>query len=155
MQIREIRRRRLRQLIRERFDGVKARLATSMEWPATDVSRFFTPGKNGRSISERKAREIERACGLKKYWLDDEESMPLGAQQPLPIYNISETERAKLLEAYSYLTPEQQEDIVAQMRAYREANEAAVRHLGGRLRTVTRARAAEKLPAAPKEKMKS
>lgn len=147
----EIRRKRLRQLIDERFDGVNAKLAEAMQWPATDLSRFFVKGKHGRNISERKARELERKCRVGKYWLDQPESAPLTVQQPLPVYNIAEDEQARLIELYSYLTPEQQNDIINRMAAYHKANEAVVKHLTGRFKTVTNARAAEKLPPAPKE----
>ncbi len=151
MDLYEIRRRRVRQLIKERFGGFNTHFASMMEWPPTDVSRFFVRGKHGRKISETKARAIERRCRLERYWLDQDQSAPLSIQQPLAAYSISEAEQVKLLDAYSYLTPGQQEDIINQMNAYRKANEAAVRHLGGRFKTVTKERAAETLPSAPEE----
>lgn len=152
MDLHDIRRARLRQLIKERFVGVNARLAEVMEWPATDISRFFVKSEHGRNITEGKAREIERKCKLEKYWLDNPEAPHLKVQQTIPTYSIPESVQTKLLEAYSFLTPEQQDDIVDQMVAYRKANEAAVKHLSGRFKTVTKARAAEKLPAAPSNK---
>lgn len=149
MDLRDIRRTRLRQLIRERFGNVSARLAEVMEWPPTDVSRFFTKGPHGRHLSEIKARAVEKKCKLDKYWLDQEEAPHLNVQQSLGAYSIPEPVQTKLLDAYSFLTPEQQDDILDQMHAYRKANEAAVKHLSGRFKTVTKARAAEKLPVAP------
>lgn len=153
MEIWETRRVRLDQLIKERFNGVKAQAAAFLGWPATDISRYFNSGKDGRNISERKAREIERKCKLPTYWMDASETKPLQAQQSLAVYSIPDAEREALLDAYSYLTPEQQDDVLNQMRAYKTANEAAIKHLTGRFRTTTAKRAAEKLPPAPRHEI--
>jgi hypothetical protein len=151
MDIHSIRRRRLRELIDARFEGNNAKFAASMEWAPAIVGRFFTRTRNGRRITERSARAIESKCYLEKHWLDEPSNIPLSVQRPLPVYKIPQKVQDKLLELFDGLTDVQQEEIIDQIEAYQKANQAVLKQLGGRNRTVSKTRAAERLPAAPKE----
>lgn len=71
MDISEIRRFRLRKLIHSKFSGVSARLAEQIDKQPSYVARIFSSNpEHARNIGERLAREIERACGLEKGYLD-------------------------------------------------------------------------------------
>jgi hypothetical protein len=58
----------------------------------------------------------------------------------------------KLLETFDKLTPPQRHDFMAQMETAAEANLEAARHLGERLRVVSKEKTTAYLPAAPKTK---
>jgi hypothetical protein len=155
MDLPEIRRQRLRKLIDERYSGVDARLAAKIERQPAQVARLFMTNKHKRDIGEKLARHIERANALPAGWLDaEEENNQLSIQQPLAIYNIHYELQTKLLELFDGLTEAQQEDMIDQLQALKTANESIVRELGGRMKTVSRQRAAERLPPAPKAKAK-
>lgn len=131
MGIYSIRRTRLDELIRLQFSGVKAKFAAKMEWPASDVSRFFTKGKHGRNITEKKAREIERQLKLSAYWMDQDDPTRLGAQQPPPVYRVDQNMQDKLLHLFDGLTDLQQNDIIARIESYHKTNQAVLKQLGG------------------------
>lgn len=156
MGIHDTRRQRLRILINERFDGVDARLATKISRQAAQIARIFATNKHKRDIGEKLARHIERSCGLPSGWLDlDESANHLTVQQHLSIYNIKDSMQTRLLELFDGLTEAQQEDMLEQLQALKKANESVLSELGGRIKTVSRQRAAAHLPPAPKAKAKS
>ncbi|AOY00119.1 S24 family peptidase [Jeongeupia sp. USM3] len=73
MEIAEIRRRNLRQLIRSRFDGTAANLAQLIGRQPGYVSRLLTENEDHRrNLGEKLARDIEAQCGLPTGWLDHE-----------------------------------------------------------------------------------
>jgi len=75
MEISTIRRRRLRKLINERFDGSYAKFADAADTKASVISRFFmaTDNPNARNIGEKAARNMEQELQLKRGYLDDDE----------------------------------------------------------------------------------
>lgn len=62
----------LRRLIDERYEGVVQRLATDLEVPHNSLWRLLSnkDSANARSMGEKMARKIERACGLHVGWMD-------------------------------------------------------------------------------------
>lgn len=95
MDIREIRKRRLQQLIVSRFGGVMARLAEKIDRQSSYVARVLSDNsEHSRNIGEKLAREIEAACDLEPGYLDmpfdfkrytsDGEELPLIAPAELP-----------------------------------------------------------------------
>lgn len=71
MDIREIRKRRLQQLIVSRFGGVMARLAEKIDRQSSYVARVLSDNsEHSRNIGEKLAREIEVACDLEPGYLD-------------------------------------------------------------------------------------
>lgn len=71
MDVREIRKTRLRQLIDSQFGGIDAALAVKIGASASYVSRIFTDKvEHRRNIGESMARKIEQECGLEPGALD-------------------------------------------------------------------------------------
>lgn len=154
----DIRRRRTRQLIKEKFKGVDARFAAHIGKPPTTVARWFMTGKHARSITASAARHIEKTCALPKYWLEQE-----GNDQVPPPPPVEQERWARFSALAQGLTPEQLEEIVsefdekilAKMARYKQVNETAVRIFGTKkASTVSAARAAAKLPPAPRGEKK-
>lgn len=153
MDVKAIRRSRLRKLIAERFHGINAQLASKIERQPDYVSRLLTEKpRHRRDLGEKLAREIERKVGLPSGWLDIDEASDSLIQQPLGIYNVSEVLQQRLLELFDKLTPPQQEEFMGQLESSVQANIEIVRSLGGRLKGVPREKAAKHLPPAPKKK---
>lgn len=71
MDIRIIRRNRLRKYIDDNFNGVIERFAKHVQREPPYLHKLFSGGVN---LGERLAREIERRCGLQKGWLDSVEA---------------------------------------------------------------------------------
>ncbi len=133
MDLHAIRRKRLKQLIDQQFDGIKAQFARHMEWKITDVQRYFTPGKHGRNITERSARANERRFpSLGAYWMDTDGDPALGLQQPVAIYHLPPKTQAKLLELFDGLTDVQQDAVLEQIETFHRMNQAVLKQLGGR-----------------------
>lgn len=82
MDIKEIRKARLRQIINLKFGGVMARLAEAIGRQSSYVARILAESSDhSRNIGEKLAREIEEACDLPYRYLDapfDAEFMPDG-----------------------------------------------------------------------------
>jgi|GEM_PF-3692820 len=70
MDISQIRRARLKQLINDQFEGVVLRFAEAMEMKPPQVHRWLTQAKSGQNIREDSARNIESRCGLPRGWMD-------------------------------------------------------------------------------------
>lgn len=71
MDIKEIRRFRLRKLILTRFSGISARLAEHIGRQPSYIARIFSDNpQHSRNIGETLAREIEQACNLESGYLD-------------------------------------------------------------------------------------
>lgn len=71
MDIKEIRRFRLRKLILTKFSGVSARLAEHIGKQPSYIARIFSSNpEHSRNVGEKLAREIEEACGLDSGFLD-------------------------------------------------------------------------------------
>jgi SOS-response transcriptional repressor LexA len=66
MDIQDVRRRRLAQLIEEKYDGVQAKFVSETGQNQGEISALL---KN-KSFGEKKARKIEQACDLPDKWLD-------------------------------------------------------------------------------------
>ena len=67
MDIKEIRRVRLRKLIDDRYKGFAARLAAALEMKPPQLHRWLA---GGQGISEESARGIEKKLELSPWWLD-------------------------------------------------------------------------------------
>ncbi|MBD1586720.1 S24 family peptidase [Pseudomonas typographi] len=82
MDIKEIRKLRLKQLINLKFGGVMARLAEAIGRQSSYVARILSDNPDhGRNIGEKLARQIEEACDLPYRYLDapfDAEFFPDG-----------------------------------------------------------------------------
>lgn len=82
MDIKDIRKARLRQLINLKFGGVMARLAEAIGRQSSYVARLLAENSDhSRNIGEKLAREIEEACDLPYRYLDapfDAEFIPDG-----------------------------------------------------------------------------
>jgi hypothetical protein len=72
MNVKDIRRQRLQQLINERFGGIKLRFAEAMEMKPPHVHRWLRVGKGGQGMEEESARAIEIKLNLDTLWLDQE-----------------------------------------------------------------------------------
>ena len=156
MNIREIRRQRVLQLITERFHGVDAQFADAIDRSPTQVARWFMETKNRRPIGEKIARDIEKQLNLARGWLDTEPGAEApGVQQPLGVYAIKTEVQAELLDLFDHLSDEQQEELLAELNAKKLSNEAVFKRWNTRLKHVSRQRAAEHLPPAPKAKIKA
>lgn len=70
--IKDIRQRRVRELIRTEFEGKQVLFADKIGKPDNYVSRILSTGPNRKGIGETVAREIELKCGKPPRWLDDE-----------------------------------------------------------------------------------
>ncbi len=71
MDIRDIRRIRIRQLIDEKFNGVGADFAARVDKSPSYISRLFTKkGIHHRNVSDAMARIFEERCGLEPGYLD-------------------------------------------------------------------------------------
>ena len=92
MDVREIRRTRLRQLIDSRFGGVDAALAAHIGISASYLSRIFTNKvEHRRNLGEKLARDIEKQCGLDHESLDmplDSKELPSPDVRPAPSYQL-------------------------------------------------------------------
>lgn len=129
--IADIRRRRLRQLIDEQYDGVDASFAAKIDRQASYVSFLFTKNDKGgyrRNIGEKLARHIEKAAGLPSGWLDGEQ------QQAAPRIEepraLPRKTQEQILDILSRLSPIQQEKFLGAIKEVADVNEIAVRHLG-------------------------
>lgn len=91
MDIKEIRKARLRQLINLKFGGVMARLAEAIGRQSSYVARLLAENSDhSRNIGEKLAREIEQACDLPYRYLDaplDADFIPDGSGWTAPIAN--------------------------------------------------------------------
>lgn len=95
MDIKEIRRYRLRKLILTRFSGVASRFAEHIGKQPSYIARIFSSNpEHARNIGEGLAREIERLCDLEEGFLD----RPLTKVEAFgafdPATNAPELERA-------------------------------------------------------------
>ncbi len=71
MDIHDIRRLRLKQLISERFGGSAAKFSLEAEVSSSYLSRIFTSNPaHRRNVGEKLARNLERKLGLEDGWLD-------------------------------------------------------------------------------------
>lgn len=99
MDIQDIRRKNLRRIIDERFEGVDGRFADYIKRPRPNISQLLA-GAPGRPFGERLARYIENTVGLTEGYLDNVgESL-----------NLTE-EAAKVALDYMQLRPESQAKI--------------------------------------------
>lgn len=95
MDITELRRRRLRELIDTRFNGVVLQLANHIGMKPPQLHRWLN---GGQGMREDSARSIEDKLRLTKLWLDQEPGLslsssshisPSGAESPYDIRNAS------------------------------------------------------------------
>lgn len=66
----ETRRKRLNQLIAERYHDNRAEFCRKSGEDPTYLSRLFSDGKHSKAFTETIARRIEKEIGLKRGWLD-------------------------------------------------------------------------------------
>lgn len=84
MNITDIRRQRLQQLIQERFGGTVLRCATALDMKPPQLHRWLSAGQG---IREDSARKIEIKLGLPAGWLDISPESPQ-IQQTVASYNV-------------------------------------------------------------------
>jgi hypothetical protein len=160
MDVYEIRRLRLRELIDTRFRGVVKRCAEHMEMKPPQLHRWLsTKSKDSRRIEYDSARTIEEKNGLPAGWLDVDHGgaeqvgqEPLRIEQPAATYGPPVTdEEADLLSDLRELLPDKRETFARDIRAM--AVEArAYKVMGMRNTTpVGDADVAKHLPPAPTE----
>lgn len=70
--IREVRLRRLSELIEKRFQGKRGRLADRLGKKRSQIYRLFSTAASRRGLGEEQAREIEDELKLPTRWLDEE-----------------------------------------------------------------------------------
>lgn len=71
MDVQDIRRRNIRDVINNRFNGTQAALAKAVGCAPTEISRLFTMGKEKRrTFTDGFARKIETKLSLPRGWLD-------------------------------------------------------------------------------------
>lgn len=75
MDLHATRKRRLQQLLDERYGGVQARLAEAIRRPANYIWRLLSEGPHAKGIGEDLARLIEDKSGVERYWLDRDDEM--------------------------------------------------------------------------------
>lgn len=119
MEIQEIRRARLAQLIRERYDSSQSKFVEETGENQGEVSALLRT----KSFGERKARKIEAKCGLPSGWMDSadvprDEDVRAPGPAGRPLLTVVETVEKEWM-ALVYLT--QQE--LHLMTNYRRATE--------------------------------
>lgn len=90
-QIGEVRRERLRALMKERFEGNQSLLGAAINRAPNIISRIL--GKEKKPIGEKMCRHIEAALGLPSHWMDgpladgapDDNVPPLPAQKGITL----------------------------------------------------------------------
>lgn len=80
----EVRRKNLKLLIDQKYEGVVARFADAMGKKRPTIYRLFSDAESSRDIGEDLAREIERVHRLPMHWLDVHHK----AMEPLADYNV-------------------------------------------------------------------
>lgn len=71
-ELRELRRRRLRELLKELGRGGRSKLANAIDSEANYISQLASHNQ-AKAFGEDIARRLERAAGKPKYWLDSEQ----------------------------------------------------------------------------------
>lgn len=82
MDIWDTRRERLRELIKERFDGNQSALAERLSREANYISRLLTDKKHRKRMTEILARKIEKIVELPEFWLDQAHNQAATAPPP-------------------------------------------------------------------------
>lgn len=128
----ERRRLRLLALRDERCDGKSAVLARKIEREASYVTRMLYPeGKAGRKrISDDMMEIIEKAFDLPRGWLDQTEYTP---EAP---HVATAGEHAELISAWDMLLESEQADFLRQIKARAAHNEAVMKQMAVKRRTV-------------------
>ncbi len=71
MDIKAIRRKNLLNVIEEKYDGVKKRLATDLDIADTQLTHIFSKNpKSKRNIGNKLARKVELVAGYPEFWMD-------------------------------------------------------------------------------------
>ncbi|WP_136419953.1 hypothetical protein [Herbaspirillum sp. ST 5-3] len=102
MDIQDIRRARLAQLIQERY-GSQAQFIEQTNENQGEVSALL----RDKSFGEKKARKLEKKCGLPAYWLDGDMA-PISAS----------TQAREVARAFDLLTPKQQGAVITMIESY-------------------------------------
>lgn len=133
METQDIRRRRLRQLIEDRYDGSQAKLVEATGENQGEISALL----RSKSFGEKKARKLEQKLDLPAGWLDqrdepDSEELEVRAERGPVLVPVQTAEKALV----SLVWVDQEE--LALLTAYRQATDL------GKSTIVTAAEVAEK-----------
>jgi hypothetical protein len=152
--VKEIRRLRLRDHIAARYEGNQTAFAKKIKRPPPNVSRWLsTTAKDKRGIEEATAREIEAIDGLALGSLDRIEDEP-PSSKPLPT-NLTTDER-EVLTVWRTLLEEQRIELRVQLREAGERAERTVAEIKrrGLDHPVSDAAVGRHIAPAPKTKQK-
>jgi hypothetical protein len=116
------RRRRLRQAIDERFDGKLVKFIDQTGINSGELSALL----RNKSFGEKKARSLEEAAGLPRYFLDGErEDKPASTAPIEPITG----EASHLLDLWGYLLPDERQKIMGEIEQKAAHNQRVMQEL--------------------------
>jgi len=125
MNIQEVRRSRLRQLIREKFNNRQADFVAATEINQGELSSLLKT----KSFGEKKARKIELLVNASPGWLDQKTDQPEQAA-----INTDQDPRAALLvEDYFWLTEAEKKKVLAEVKAMADGNRIVIKEMSGKL----------------------
>jgi hypothetical protein len=114
MEIQDIRRARLAQLIREKYDGSQAKFVEETGEAQSEISGLL----NKKSFGEKKARKLEVKCDLPAGWLDrlDEQLPQTQLSRVRPTLTVVESVEPQWM-ALAYVTQRELEVLTHYRRA--------------------------------------
>ena len=148
MNIKDIRRNNLLELKKE--FGSFAALAKATN---TDPSYLSQVNIKSRDMGHDVARRIEAALSTVPGWMDIQHK-PGVVEQPLALYSVNPNLQTRILAAFDWLTPPQQEEHIKELEAMAEANRQAAKIFQKRIAPADNKRVeiAFGKPGTPKEK---
>jgi hypothetical protein len=131
MNIKDIRRNNL--LVLKKEFGSFAALAKRTN---TDASYLSQVNIKARDMGHDVARRIEAALGKTPGWMDAQRHDRTNAvEQPMALYSVNPVLQTRVLAAFDWLTPPQQEDHLKELEAMAEANRQAAKIFQKRIAT--------------------
>lgn len=103
LDIQAVRRKRLRQLVEDRFNGVSGQLADTVGRPRPNISQALS---GARPCGEVLARAIEQKLGLAYGWLDRESDASDDIEQVIDGYQRGGAEKRSAMKNISELSEE-------------------------------------------------
>lgn len=92
----------------------------------TDASYLSQVNIKARDMGHDVARRLESALGKTPGWMDTQHN-PQKVEQPLALYSVNPELQSRLLAAFDWLTPPQQNEHIKELEALAEANRHAAK----------------------------
>ena len=129
MNIQDVRRARLKQLIKEQFNNRQADFIAATEINQGELSGLLRK----KSFGEKKARSVELSVGIARGWLDRESD-----HAPTAAINTDQDPRAALLVAHFFwLTEAEKVELLRNVKAMADGNRVVIKQLSGKLNPPT------------------